>query len=1308
MPLQNALALGLYCSGTGTLRRPGGRGPSLTVQDAVLEGILEPDVLTVKVAHSGEMLSLTEAVGAGLLDPIAGTVLDTECNITVDLYEAMGRGLVLPVAKVLPLLEIVLRSFYSPVTGLICSPFCERPQCLRDAVRSGFVNTGSTMVFSGSCLMPFSTAVDCGLVDDRAGVLRVLGGPMDFKLAFERCHLLDISPPLNLKMALSLGLFDDQSGHWMDPASGCMLTLADALEQRLLDDTSTRVLQSKDDTRRTLVLSEALSQGKIDQDCSKYVTEDGALIPLVSCFKEGLVLNVQPSTPLQRLIREGCYLETSNRFSLRGLSHTVSLGEVVMRRLVDPFLPFLPQPGQEPMHLMEACRLGLIELSLGLLMDGQQLVPLVKALETGLVIDLEKPLTLVEAVQLGFCDPDSGRLLHPVEGSYLNLEEALELGIVTTRDSYVKDAETGQFLTFARAVESGVVDPVRNRYTPRDLNLYKAVFTKLIIYAKMPLSLGQAFADELFDEDSGKFLDPRSSELLGFKDALSRGLLDRHSMLQESAASAFRASRGAVTSRDGPSFSLSTQAGSAENQSQLRSGTEIGNLQRGMKTSDRTRTGVTPGFVPSIKQPIEPSIRSGVSLASRQELTSSKGTTRAQSAIEKTEKLKFPLQRQIVQETVLAAEMLPIIKAEQELQPCPSSPVKEQSSPSGSTTELMSTYLKDSIEPILAVLAPSKSLLEPHFCVLEKLTSPIFKTSAEIHDPTFASREVAVLSPKTRQIRFHSMPSLQFTSFAAIGIPLYSKSDNVTMTNPLQEKHLEPGQLDVIGLAGNGTDHNCKAAISDSSGIAVNVPSPSQDDHQYSDKAQQPSTTEVIVKDTNDETAKDFDLPEPTKAVCKVAFHTEYDRATHVTKVQTSPSTQLAGHGCAGKATRRQIRNQKKPVPDDCKDDSEQEYPLDSVEMSLQEHSVVVHVETANDGVDAVRVEIAENRPYQDDWQRSGSFHGATSSAVVHLQQNFGAGKAGHKDSSSVRKKSLLPSSLVELSPGFNHGKSSLQLSSDALLSPETCISSSLPSLELISAEARSGTDQMPGTKREMQNPTERPPTSGQSTRIKCHSILQAQPLHPQPVSFDTILSEGSLCPKTGQVTDEACSSTFTLLGASKHGFLDQSSFLVKDTLGKRLLSLQDAIQEGILDMETGTVLAATECGHISFGDALARHIFVTPCSPLSLAEALEYGLYRPAEGLLLCPWTGHWLPVTEQQQLPSWIDQSAEGSLPLTDSKARGLADPQASRPQADRSRTVLFHPTQDRVRGLGCGQHCTLVKATALHITCVFACTV
>ncbi|KAL1415473.1 hypothetical protein MTO96_006816 [Rhipicephalus appendiculatus] len=730
MPLQNALALGLYCSGTGTLRRPGGRGPSLTVQDAVLEGILEPDVLTVKVAHSGEMLSLTEAVGAGLLDPVAGTILDTECNITVDLYEAMGRGLVLPVAKVLPLLEIVLKNFYSPVTGLISSPFCERPQCLRDAVRSGFVSTGSTMVYSGDSLMSYITAVDCGLLDDRAGVLRVLGGPMDLRLAFERCHLLDISPPLNVKMALSLGLFDDQSGSWMDPASGCLLTLPNALDQRLLDDASTRVLQSKDDTRRTLVLSEALSRGKIDKICSKYVTEDGALIPLVSCFKEGLMLNVQPSTPLQRLIREGCYLETSNRFSIRGLSHTVSLGEVVMRRLVDPFLPFLPQPGQEPMHLMQACRMGLIELSLGLVREGQQLVPLVRALETGLVIDLEKPLTLVEAVQLGFCDPDSGRLLHPVEGSYLNLEEALELGIVTTRDSYVKDAETGQFLTFARAVESGTVDPVRNLYTPRDLNLYKAVFAKLIIYAKMPLSLGQAFADDLFDEDSGKFLDPRSSELLGFKDALNRGLLDRCSMLQESASSAFRASRGAVISRSSPSFSLSARAGSVESTSQRRPSVEIGNLQR----------------------------------------------------------------------------------------------------------------------------------------------------------------------------------------------------------------------------------------------------------------------------------------------------------------------------------------------------------------------------------------------------------------------------------------------------------------------------------------------------------------------------------------------------------------------GASKHGLLDQSSFLVKDTLGKRLLTLRDAIQEGILDAETGTVLAATDCGHISFGDALARHIFVTPGSPLSLAEALEYGVYRPTDGSLVCPWTGTLFPVGEQQQLPFWIDQSAQGNLPLADSKARGLAAPQASRPQAERSRTVLFHPTPDR----------------------------
>ncbi|KAH6922536.1 hypothetical protein HPB50_015278 [Hyalomma asiaticum] len=971
MPLQNALALGLYCPGTGTLRRPGGRGQSLTVQDAVLEGILEPDVLTIKVAHSGEMLSLTEAVGAGLLDPVAGTVLDTECNITVDLYEGMGRGLVLPVAKVLPLLEIVLKSFYSPVTGLISSPFCERPQCLRDAVRSGFVSTGSTMVYSGNCLMPYLTAVDCGLMDDRAGVLRVLGGPMDLKLAFERCHLLDISPPLNVKMALSLGIFDDQSGHWMDPASGCLLTLSKALEERLLDDASTRVLQSKDDTRRTLVLSEALSLKKIDKSCSKYVADDGSFIPLMSCFKEGLLINVQPSTPLQRLIREGCYIETSNRFSIRGLSHTVSLAEVVMRRLIDPFLPFLPQPGQEPMHLVEACRMGLMELSLGLVRDGQQLVPLVRALETGLVIDLEKPLTLVEAVQLGFCDPDSGRLLHPVEGSYMNLEEALELGLVTTRDSYVKDAKTGQFLTFARAVESGVVDPVQNRYTPRDLNLYKAVFTKLIIYAKMPLSLGQAFADELFDEDTGKFLDPRSSELLGFKDALNCGLLDRCSMLQESASSAFSASRGTVISRNGPFLSSSTQAGSADSTSKQRSCIEIGNLQRGMKTSDRARIGVTSGFLHSTKQPIEPSMHGDVSFASRRELTSSK----AQPAAEEVEKLKFPVQRQIVQETVLAAEMLPIIKAEQELQPCLSPLVKEQSPPSGYTAQLTSACLKGDAEPIVAVLAPSKSLFAPHVCVFENLTAPLFKKSAEIHDPTFASREVAVISPKTRQVRFHSMPSLQMTTFAALGIPLYAKPDSLGTTDPFfswnmdngsaatiplfdsmkgeqetvthQQKLSKPGQPGVLDLAGNGTDHKCEET--GSSGTAENVLSPSQDDQQYSDKVQQPCTTQVFIKDTNDETAKDFDLSEPSKAVCKVAFHTEYNRASHATKVHASPSAQLAERGSAGKATRHRVRNHKQTLPDGSKDSSEEEYPLHPVELNRQEHSVVVHVEAADD-----------------------------------------------------------------------------------------------------------------------------------------------------------------------------------------------------------------------------------------------------------------------------------------------------------------------------------------------------------------------
>lgn len=155
--------------------------------------------------------------------------------------------------------------------------------------------------------------------------------------------------------------------------------------------------------------------------------------------------------------------------------------------------------------------------------------------------------------------------------------------------------------------------------------------------------------------------------------------------------------------------------------------------------------------------------------------------------------------------------------------------------------------------------------------------------------------------------------------------------------------------------------------------------------------------------------------------------------------------------------------------------------------------------------------------------------------------------------------------------------------------------------------------------------------------------LLHAQPdskhSHPWPLSFDHALTEGTLCPRTGQVIDRDCSSILSLMGALQHGLLDPDSFLVKNTIGKTVLTIEDAVREGILNPETGTVLVATDCERVSFEDALARRIFVTPQTPLSLVEALEYGLYRPSEGRVLCPFTGRWLSAEEYLPLAPWID---------------------------------------------------------------------
>lgn len=273
---------------------------------------------------------------------------------------------------------------------------------------------------------------------------------------------------------------------------------------------------------------------------------------------------------------------------------------------------------------------------------------------------------------------------------------------------------------------------------------------------------------------------------------------------------------------------------------------------------------------------------------------------------------------------------------------------------------------------------------------------------------------------------------------------------------------------------------------------------------------------------------------------------------------------------------------------------------------------------------------------------------------------------------------------------GLKPGQSSFPASDDSTWPPQTDVPSPSPSLGLPSDSGGPSTEQLLHDKRkavtssQMMGPVLPAHRAGDGPRTG----LPGQAVHPSPVSFDRALLEGDLCPRTGQVTDRECRKTLTLAGASKHGYLDPSSFLVKDTLGKRVLSLQEAVQEGILDAASGTVLAATDRGYISFGDALARRIFVSPRSPLPLSEAVEYGVYRPAEGLLLCPWTGRWLPVDEDR-LPPWIGPGMPPSLQLA---AESFADLQASQLPGGRSQMGLSQAAQDRVRGVS--HHCTTVN--------------
>ncbi|XP_043802342.1 microtubule-actin cross-linking factor 1, isoforms 1/2/3/5-like isoform X15 [Apis laboriosa] len=515
-------------------------GVGYTLEDALEKGLIARDSPSVRDPRSSEIISLGEAIEAGLIDPRTGTALDPSTAGQISLTDAVERGLVVPAKRKISLPEAVFKGLYEPATGRFIVPETSEKLQTDRAIKVGAIDPSTAVVVRQphGRAITFSKAIKELIVDPKTGtVANEKGKPIDFREALERGLLLEARRPMTFSEAISKGILDERTNKFLDPQTGVYLSLVEAVKGNLIDADSVTVKDGRSGFRERICLTEAIRSGYIDGWSGRVrVTADSSM-SLREAYEAGLIVDHRAAVSLQRAIHQGLYDPRTGKITDPSTGRAVTLHEAMRNCLVSPVLPcYWDKRAARLLSLAETCRAGVIDRRTGMFREqgtGAAAVTLTEALETGLIVDIESPLCLHQAIAINVYEPATGSFRHPTTNRKLTLAEACDAELIDPYSSIVRDARRDVYVPLSLALSSELVDGTRGTYLalPSDeppIDLREAARRGYVVPSNFPLAVEAAVNCDLYrgEETGGVFIDPRRNESHDLAAAFDKGLLD--------------------------------------------------------------------------------------------------------------------------------------------------------------------------------------------------------------------------------------------------------------------------------------------------------------------------------------------------------------------------------------------------------------------------------------------------------------------------------------------------------------------------------------------------------------------------------------------------------------------------------------------------------------------------------------------------------------------------------------------------------------------------------------------------------------
>lgn len=528
--LEAAINNGIYEPNTGKIQDPLTK-QFVDVEESVRRGIIDAFITECQDTKAGSFVSLDDALTINLLNSKMGRLQDTKAGELLPLDTALNRGLIITTPFVPSLIDVIAQEYYSPKTGLVLNPVNGAEMTIKEALTIGYIDDRTTMIKDDrrDKVVSVKEAAETLLLDLQCGLLNYPHS-MTLDIAFEKGYLLSTTKPWTLQEALAHQTYDPKTGTFT--IDGESYVLEEAIAKGIINQDSPSI---KDPRNNDIIsLGDAIKRGLINPKSGTAIDPStGVPLSLTDALDRGLVVPAKRKISLPEAIFKGFYDPKTGHFIIPDTQEKLPTDRAIKKGVIDTTTAIVRHDSGDVITFTEAIEKLIVDPKTGTVATekGRRL-DFHEALERGLLLETRRPMSFSEAISKGILDDKTNTFLDPQTGTYLTILEAIQKHLIDADSVTVKDVRSPFLKTMPlmEAIELGYVDGNTGRV--KDLNkgnvemsLRDAYESGLIIDNKAAVSLQRAVHQGLYDDKSGKIIDPGTNRAVTLHEAMRKCII---------------------------------------------------------------------------------------------------------------------------------------------------------------------------------------------------------------------------------------------------------------------------------------------------------------------------------------------------------------------------------------------------------------------------------------------------------------------------------------------------------------------------------------------------------------------------------------------------------------------------------------------------------------------------------------------------------------------------------------------------------------------------------------------------------------